>query len=170
MTICQPEMEGEDTVDALFEIVEIGMGGIDCNIVFDKGDDGTASGIGRCDAFDAAEDEGMMGDNEVGAKGNGFVDNSRGEVEGDKSPRAFAVRIAEEESGIVVVFLVFGMEFAVEELNDFGYCHDDGVLISNVARQEILCDIMSVTIWCGRFGTVYAGEEVHKCEIKTKKL
>ena len=31
-----------------------------------------------------------------------------------------------------------------------------------------MCDIMSVTMMCGAFGMVYAREEMHKCEIKTK--
>ena len=32
----------------------------------------------------------------------------------------------------------------------------------------LLCDIMSVTMTRGAFGMVYAREEMHKCEIKTK--
>lgn len=139
MTICQSELEGKDAIDAILEVVEVGMSRIDGYVILDKRDDGTAGGIGRGDALDAAEDEGMVCDNEVGAKGDGLVDNSRGKVEGYKSSGTLAVGIAEEKSRIVVVLLVFGMEFAVEKMNDFVYCHDEKRFVVVTKMWQYYC-------------------------------
>ena len=139
MTICQSELESEDAIDTVGKVVEIGMGGVNGYVVLDERENHASGGVDRGDTLDAAEDERMVCDNEVGAKGDGLVDNSRGKVEGYKRSGALAVGIAEEESRIVVVLLVFGMKFAVEKMNDFVYCHDEKRFVVVTKMWQYYC-------------------------------
>ena len=120
MTICQSELESEDAIYTVGKVVEIGMGGVNGYVVLDERENHASGGVGRGDTLDAAEDEGVVGDNEIGMKGDGFVDDVGGKVYGDKRTGVFGVGVAEKKAGIVVILLIFGVELVVEEMDDFG--------------------------------------------------
>jgi len=58
----------------------------------------------------------MVGDDEIGAEGYGFIDDGGGEVQGYQHARAFAHWVAQQGTRVVVILLIFGMELAVEKL------------------------------------------------------
>ena len=119
--VAEAQLFAEGAVDAPRQVVEVGVGGVDGDAVADEADGG-AAGLGAVgDALEAGEDEGVVGDDEVGAQGDGFVDDGGGEVEGYEDAAAGLLAVAEEEAGVVVVFLQLGAEGGVEPRDDLCY-------------------------------------------------
>ena len=113
--VLEAQFLGEDAADAPGEVVEVGVGGVDGDGVADEADDHTP-GLGAVgEAFDAGEDEGVVGDDEVEPPGDALVDDLGGEVEGHECAAVGGGAFAEEEAGVVVIFLIFRVEGAVEE-------------------------------------------------------
>ena len=118
----QIEPFGQGAVDAPGQVVEVGVGGVDGDAVPDEADDGAARLVVGGDAAQTAEDEGMVGDDEVEAQGDGLVGDGGGEVEGYEDAGAGNLPFADEESGVVVIFLEFRMKGGVEPRRHLAYC------------------------------------------------
>ena len=98
------------------------MGGVDGDAVLDEADDGAPGLVVGGDALQAAENEGVVGDDEVEALLDGFVGDGGGEVEGHEDAGARLLPLADEEACVVVVLLQFRMEGGVEPRRHLAYC------------------------------------------------
>ena len=122
--VFEPQQAGQHTVHPLFEIVEVGMGGIDGDIVADEFvDEAPEEGVGS-DAFHAAEDKGVMGGYEVGVEADGLLNHLGGEVEGGEHPAAFAGGVAQKKPRVVVTLLIFRVQTKVEVVGYFFNLHE----------------------------------------------
>ena len=156
--LLQAEALGEGAVDAPRQVVEVGVGGIDGDAVLGEGEDGAAELALRGDAAQAGEDEGVVGDDEVEPQVDGFFYYFGREVEGYEGAAVGFVGMAEEEAGVVVVFLQFGEEGGVEVVDEVldanGIIHEymnDGV-------NFLLCMVVLIFSFPGcstRDGWVY---------------
>ena len=104
---------GQDAVDTSEHIIEVGVGGIGGNVVLYQPHHQSSGGIAGGDALHAAEDKGMVGDNQVGTFGYGLIDHLVGEVEGNEYAAAFLRGVAYQKTGIVVVLLILRVKCTV---------------------------------------------------------
>ena len=137
--LLQAEALGEGAVDAPGEVVQVGVGGIDGDAVLGKSEDGATEFALRGDAAQAGEDKGVVGDDEVEPQGDGFAGHVGREVEGHEGAAVGLVGMAEEEAGVVVVFLQFGEEGGVEVVDEV--LDADGVVHAGVNGEvaDLLC-------------------------------
>ena len=83
-SVGEAQFLGQDSVDPPVEVVEVGVGRIDGDALLEEAQGQATGGRGRRDAFDCAEDERMVGDDEVGMERHRFVDNGGGDIDGAK--------------------------------------------------------------------------------------
>jgi hypothetical protein len=116
---------GQPVVDPVQDVVQVGVHRADGHPRAQGGHDGALHVIAAGQGLEAPEHDGVVGHDEVGARGHGFVHHGLGAVQAGHHAGHGRVRLAHQQAGVVVGRLVGGRRQGLEVGHDVGYA--DGI-------------------------------------------
>ena len=102
----QAQLLGQLAVYAVPHVIEVGVGGVNGDVVFQRLHDGLLYFVSPSQAFERAENDGMVAHHHVAAAPQSFVHHGWGAVERNQNAGYFGLRVAALQAGIVILFLV----------------------------------------------------------------
>ena len=117
----QPKLAAHHGIDPMCHIVQVGVDGIEPDTGTQGCHDGAFHFIATRDALQWSENYRVVADNQTGPCRDGFSHNFFGDVQGDEHSVDLLMRLANEESAVVIVLLQGRRCDLLKEIDDLLY-------------------------------------------------